>query len=298
MAALKELKGRINSVESTLKITSAMKMVSSAKFHRVQASMEALARYENRFTETVAALCSDPDVVTASPLYLPHKELRHAVVIALASDSSLCGAFNANAVRQLVSALSALLSEGFMRITVYPIGEKMVQAVTRPAFQDRFAPVLKVCDDYRHMAGKYSFDGIAPLATQLMEDYVAGRNDRVCMVYNHFHSMGRQTPVTDQLLPFIEESVDNIGREAVRDYILEPDSDALLAALLPSATRIRLYRVLLDSVTAENAARMIAMQTATDNAQELIDDLSLEYNKRRQQAITAELADITSSSEA
>ena len=177
------------------------------------------------------------------------------------------------------------------------VGE-MVQAVTRPAFQDRFAPVLKVCDDYRHMAGKYSFDGIAPLATQLMEDYIAGRNDRVCMVYNHFHSMGRQTPMTDQLLPFIEESVDNIGREAVRDYILEPDSDALLAALLPSATRIRLYRVLLDSVTAENAARMIAMQTATDNAQELIDDLSLEYNKRRQQAITAELADITSSAEA
>lgn len=295
MAALKELKGRINSVENTLKITSAMKMVSSAKLHRVQAAAEALARYENRFTGTVAALCSDPDVVTASPLYLPHKELRRAVVIAFASDSSLCGAFNANAVRQLTSALSALLAEGFAEITVYPVGERMVQAVTRPAFASRFAPAMKVCLDYRQMVGKYSFDGIAPLATQLMDDYVACRIDRVCMVYNHFRSMGRQIPTTDQLLPFVEVSVDNIGREAVRDYILEPDSDVLLATLLPSVTRIRLYRVLLDSVTAENAARMIAMQTATDNAQELIDNLSLEYNKRRQQAITAELADITSS---
>ena len=295
MAALKELKGRINSVQNTLKITSTMKMVSSAKLHRVQALMEALARYENRFTETVAALCSDPDVVTASPLYLPHKELRHAVVIALASDSSLCGAFNANAVRQLESVLKSLISEGFSKITICPIGEKMVQAVVRPAFAARFAPALEINLDYRHLAGKYSFDGIAPLATQLMQDYIADRNDRVCMVYNHFRSMGHQVPVTDQLLPFKEESVDNAGREAAHDYILEPGPDELLAALLPSATRIRLYRVLLDSVTAENAARMIAMQTATDNAQELIDDLSLEYNKRRQQAITAELADITSS---
>ena len=297
MAALKELKGRINSVQSTLKITSAMKMVSSAKLHRVQASMEALARYENRFTEAVAALCSDPDVVTASPLYLPHKTLRRAVVIAIASDSSLCGAFNANAVKELTVLMSSLKSEGFTEITLYPIGEKMVQAVSGPGFSERSAPGVSICTDYRRMAGKYSFDGIAPLATLLMKEYIAGRNDRVCMVYNHFHSMGRQSPVTDQLLPFREESVDNAGREAAHDYILEPGPDELLADLLPSATRIRLYRVLLDSVTAENAARMIAMQTATDNAQELIDDLSLEYNKRRQQAITAELADIVSSSE-
>lgn len=287
MAALKELKGRINSVQSTLKITSAMKMVASAKLHRVQSSMEALSVYESHFTETVAALCSDPDVVTASPLYLPHKNLRHAVVVAFASDSSLCGAFNSNVFRQLHKTVAALRSEGFSRITVYPIGEKMVQAVAKSD--------LEVCLDYRHLVGKYSYDGMAPLATLLMEDYVAGNVDRVSLVYNHFHSMGRQEPESDQLLPFNRESVHNLGREAAHDYILEPGPDELLAGLLPSAVRIRLYRVLLDSITAENAARMIAMQTATDNAQELSDDLSLEYNKRRQQAITAELADITSS---
>ena len=99
----------------------------------------------------------------------------------------------------------------------------------------------------------------------------------------------------EQVLPFKDESLENQGREAVRDYILEPDSDALLEVMIPSEVRIRLYRTLLDSITAENAARMIAMQTATDNAQELIDELSLEYNKRRQQAITDELADITQS---
>ena len=128
-----------------------------------------------------------------------------------------------------------------------------------------------------------------------MKDYLDGNTDRVCTVYNHFHSMGRQVPMQEQVLPFKDESLENQGREAVRDYILEPDSDALLEVMIPSEVRIRLYRTLLDSITAENAARMIAMQTATDNAQELIDELSLEYNKRRQQAITDELADITQS---
>ena len=295
MAALKELKERIASVQSTLKITSAMKMVASAKLLRVQSSMVALSEYERRFSDIVAALVSDPDVEVASPLTLEHGEKRRACLVALASDSSLCGAFNANALREAVSVVEELLAGGFSRVTVYPIGEKMVQGMSRYAAAR--GENVDICLDYRHLVGKHSFDGIIPLADRLMEDFLAGRCDRVCISRCHFHSMGRQVPMREQLLPFNRVSRANVDRTTAVDYILEPAPDTLLDALLPSAIRIILYNALLDSITAENAARMVAMQTATDNAEELSDDLTLEYNKRRQQAITSELADITSSSE-
>lgn len=295
MAALKELKERIASVQSTLKITSAMKMVASAKLLRVQSSMEALSEYERRFSDIVAALVSDPDVEVASPLTLEHGEKRRACLVALASDSSLCGAFNANALREAVSAVEELLAGGFSRVTVYPMGEKMVQGMGRYAAAR--GENVDICLDYRHLVGKHSFDGIIPLADRLMEDFLAGRCDRVCISRCHFQSMGRQVPMREQLLPFNRVSRANVDRTTAVDYILEPAPDTLLDALLPSAIRIILYNALLDSITAENAARMVAMQTATDNAEELSDDLTLEYNKRRQQAITSELADITSSSE-
>ena len=295
MAALKELKERIASVQSTLKITSAMKMVASAKLMKVQSSMVALSEYERRFSDIVAALVSDPDVEVASPLTLEHGEKRRACLVALASDSSLCGAFNANALREAVSAVEELLAGGFSRVTVYPIGEKMVQGMGRYAAAR--GENVDICLDYRHLVGKHSFDGIIPLADRLMEDFLAGRCDRVCISRCHFHSMGRQVPMREQLLPFNRVSRANVDRTTAVDYILEPAPDTLLDALLPSSIRIILYNALLDSITAENAARMVAMQTATDNAEELSDDLTLEYNKRRQQAITSELADITSSSE-
>ncbi len=295
MAALKELKERIASVQSTLKITSAMKMVASAKLLRVQSSMEALSEYERRFSDIVAALVSDPDVEVASPLTLEHGEKRRACLVALASDSSLCGAFNANALREAVSAVEELLAGGFSRVTVYPMGEKMVQGMGR--YAAACGEKIDLCLDYRHLVGKHSFDGIIPLADRLMEDFLADRCDRVCISRCHFHSMGRQVPMREQLLPFSRVSRANVDRTTAVDYILEPAPDTLLDALLPSAIRIILYNALLDSITAENAARMVAMQTATDNAEELSDDLTLEYNKRRQQAITSELADITSSAE-
>ena len=291
-------------MQSTLKITSAMKMVASAKLLRVQSSMEALAEYERHFSDIVAALVSDPDVEVASPLTLEHGEKRRACLVALASDSSLCGAFNANALREAVAAVEELLADGFSQVTVYPIGEKMVQGMSRyvAAFAKKSSYAgehgsVDICPDYRYLVGKQSFDGIVPLADMLMRDFLAGRCDRVCIARCHFHSMGRQVPMREQLLPFNRVSRANVDRTTAVDYILEPGPDTLLDALLPSSIRIILYNALLDSITAENAARMVAMQTATDNAGELSDDLTLEYNKRRQQAITSELADITSSSE-
>ena len=285
MAFLKEIKSRIASVNSTLKITSAMKMVASAKLHRVQAKAEALAEYESRLSQISAALSCGADTVV-SPLSLPHKKLQRAIVVAISSDGSLCGGFNANVIRALDERVSRLRAEGFAEVTVYPVGEKIAQAAHKYEYE--------VCDDFRGLAAAPDYRQAAGLAERLMELYAGGETDRVCLVYNHFHSMSRQEPTFEIFLPTAfacptEEAFAGFSA----DYLYEPEPGRLLTELLPYSLRIKLYKVLLDSSTAEHAARMIAMQAATDNGRELLDELSLVYNKRRQQAITDELADIS-----
>lgn len=301
MASLKEIRARIASVRSTLKITSAMKMVASAKLHRVQGTAEALAEYARRLGRIAAALREgDPEIVASSPLAAPHEVGRRAVVVAFSSDGSLCGAFNANAVRELEHTVGALREEGFAEVEVWPVGEKIAQAAHKAGYA--------VNDDFRRRAGAVSYRDAAELAQRLMDGYTAGATDRVCLVYNHFHSMGHQVPTRETFLPAVFPSsgaaeTEDAARpetpyrsENVRpDYIYEPDLAKLLGELLPYTLRMRMYEVSLDSATAEHAARMVAMQTATDNAQELLGDLTLTFNKRRQQAITDELADITQS---
>ena len=282
MAALKEIKARIASVRSTLKITSAMKMVASAKLHRVQGQAQAAAEYERGLSQIAAALTAVSGAKAASPLLLPHDKRGRAIVVAFSSDGSLCGSFNANAVKALAQQVKQLRAEGFDRVTVIPVGEKIAQAAAKAGYDTH--------DSFRTLVSEPAYEGAAALADALAEGYAAGKTDRVVLVYNHFRSMGRQTPVQEMFLP-LPAGEERPGR--VPEYICEPGAEALLAALLPQTLRARLYSVLLDSATAEQAARTVAMQTATDNASELLDELSLTYNKRRQQAITDELADIT-----
>ena len=285
MAFLKEIKSRIASVNSTLKITSAMKMVASAKLHRVQSKAEALAEYENRLSQISAALSCGADAVI-SPLSVPHKTFRRAIVVAFSSDGSLCGGFNANVIRALDERVRRLRAEGFAAVTVYPVGEKIAQAAHKYEYD--------VCDDFRGMAGAPDYGQTTELAERLMKLYAEGETDRVCLVYNHFHSMSRQEPTFEIFLPTVFSSpAANASADLSADYLYEPGPARLLTELLPYSLRIKLYKVLLDSSTAEHAARMIAMQAATDNGKELLDELSLIYNKRRQQAITDEVADIS-----
>ena len=258
MASLKEIKARIASVNNTLKITSAMKMVASAKLHRVQNVAEGLAAYSERLADIAAALTADSELECSSPLR----------------------------------------NQGFEAVEVWPVGEKIAQAAHKVGFE--------VCDDFRKLASKATSGDAAALAQRLMDRYVSGAIDRVSLVYTHFHSMGHQEPRQEVFLPAdfsdlhgaaepaLESTEEQPSRSDVHpDYIYEPDPRTLLEELLPYTLRMRIFEVLLDSATAEHAARMIAMQTATDNAQELLGDLTLTYNKRRQQAITDELADIT-----
>lgn len=282
MASLKEIKGRIGSVQSTLKITSAMKMVASAKLHKVQGAAASFAEYESRLASMVATLRAVAEV--RSPLVVAHQTPRRAVVVALASDTSLCGGFNTSAIKALHEAESRLRKEGFEQVAVVPIGEKMTLAVAKAE-----------CEMWREFPtsiADYDYPQVAKLAERLMEEYVAEHIDRVEVVYHHFHSMGRQVPTTSQLLPIAIEANGGVAMDV--EYIFEPSVEELLASLVPYAVKTQMYEILLDNTTSEHAARTVAMQTATDNANDLLDELRLTYNKRRQQAITDELADITS----
>lgn len=284
MAALKEIKARIASVGSTLKITSAMKMVASAKLHHVQAEAEALAVYERQLAEITEALfryAGEEEIDI--PLTRVHKQMRRAVVVAVASDGSLCGGFNAEAIRQLEHTVEALHKEGFEQIDVWPVGEKMAAHVRKSG--------LPADNTYHALAGHHSYEGAVELADRLMKAYNHGEIDRAILVYNHYASMSRQTPVSETLLPLASRHPE-AASQSDANYICEPSPEELLKELLPLSVRTRVYEVLLDSATAEHAARTVAMQTASDNAQELLDELRLFYNKQRQQAITNELADI------
>ena len=253
MPSLKEIKNRVGSVQNTLKITSAMKLVASSKLHRAQQAIEAMRPYEKALLDILSHLLA---VEGAAPRADESRaEGGGTAIVAFASNSSLCGAFNANAVRKALQQIEE--AEG--PVTVFSIGRKMADALKK--------------------------------AQSLMEAFAEGRYSRVVLVYNHFVSTARQEPVAETLLPLAAVA----GQEASQmppDVILEPSAQELIMALQPKSVKLRLYAALLDSVAAEHAARTVAMQMATDNGNDLLQELVLQYNKSRQQKITSEILDL------
>ena len=306
MPSLKEIKGRIGSVQSTLKITSAMKLVASAKLRKAQQTIEGMRPYERKLQGMLDHLVASGAKLSGEYTRTPAEgagKLRIALV-AFASNSSLCGAFNANAVRL---TLETIRSYGDADVTVYSIGRKMADSMRKAGHP---SPA-----DYQKLADKPSYAPAAELAEKLMADFLAGRLDRIDLVYNHFVSSGKQVPVRETLLPMGEipgqarnedESAPTAspgtpslipGLTRDLDYILEPSASALLADLLPKSLRLKFYTALLDSNASEHAARTVAMQTATDNGEDLLQELTLQYNKSRQQKITSEILDLAGGSQ-
>ena len=292
MPSLKEIKGRIGSVQSTLKITSAMKLVASAKLRKAQQTIEGMRPYERKLKVS--------GEYTRTPAEGAPKQ--RIALVAFASNSSLCGAFNANAVRL---TLETIRSYGDADVTVYSIGRKMADSMRKAGHP---SPA-----DYQKLADKPSYAPAAELAEKLMDDFLAGRLDRIDLVYNHFVSSGKQVPVRETLLPMGISPLASLGRndketvisngaegeveKSEIDYILEPSASALLADLLPKSLRLKFYTALLDSNASEHAARTVAMQTATDNGEDLLQELTLQYNKSRQQKITSEILDLAGGSQ-
>ena len=289
MPSLKEIKGRIGSVQSTLKITSAMKLVASAKLRKAQQTIEGMRPYERKLQGMLDHLVASGAKLSGEYTRTPAEDAagQRIALVAFASNSSLCGAFNANAVRL---TLETIRSYGEADVTVYSIGRKMADAMRKAG---KPSPA-----DYQKLADKPSYAPAAELAEQLMEDFLAGRLDRIDLVYNHFVSSGKQVPVRETLLPMT--SVISSGAEVEKseiDYILEPSASALLSDLVPKSLRLKFYTALLDSNASEHAARTVAMQTATDNGEDLLQELTLQYNKSRQQKITSEILDLAGGSQ-
>ena len=296
MASLKEVKTRINSVKSTRKITSAMKMVASAKLHKAQGAIENMLPYERKLNKILTNFLS-ADLPVESP-YIKAREVKRVAIVAFSSNTSLCGAFNANVIKMLLQTVGEFHTLGQDNILIFPVGKKVDEAVKRLGFQPQeTSPTL---------SDKPSYQEASELAHRLMEMYVSGEIDRVELIYHHFKSMGVQILLRETYLPIDltrvvdeeekqkEEEVQ--GGEIANDYIIEPSAEELITNLIPTVLSQKLFTAAVDSNASEHAARTLAMQVATDNANELIQDLTKQYNKSRQQAITNELLDIVGGS--
>lgn len=296
MASLKEVKTRINSVKSTRKITSAMKMVASAKLHKAQGAIENMLPYERKLNKILTNFLS-ADLPVESP-YIKAREVKRVAIVVFSSNTSLCGAFNANVIKMLLQTVGEFRTLGQDNILIFPVGKKVDEAVKRLGFQPQeTSPTL---------SDKPSYQEASELAHRLMEMYVSGEIDRVELIYHHFKSMGVQILLRETYLPIDltrvvdeeekqkEEEVQ--GGDIANDYIIEPSAEELIANLIPTVLSQKLFTAAVDSNASEHAARTLAMQVATDNANELIQDLTKQYNKSRQQAITNELLDIVGGS--
>lgn len=354
MPSLKEIKGRINSISSTLAITSAMKMVAAAKLQKAQMAIQNMLPYERRLYSmlvdlmgamNISAAASEDgsvrgsgsaergfdqsgdrlslsnrhDLVGMDGAYslMAQREVRKVAIVAFASNSSLCGAFNSNVIREATAVINEYRASGLgdADITVYSVGRKMAEAMKRLGFP---SPA-----DFTKMSDSPSYDAASALAQELFDGFVSGRFDKVELVYNHYKSTSSQPTTRQTYLPLSladatadiqvgkitdsasEPYTDKVAEPVVRqnspttetpDLIVEPSKEELIATLLPKVVRLRVFTTLLDSTAAEHAARTVAMQLATDNGNDLLQELTLEYNKGRQQKITSEILDLVGGS--
>ena len=317
MASLKEIKNRITSVQSTRKITSAMKMVASSKLHHAQQMIESMLPYEGMLEHILKTfLASDVD---AKGSITQARPVKRVAVLAFSSNSSLCGGFNSNVLKLTQKAIDGYQKNG-VKVIVYPIGRKVAEKMQKLG--------VATAGNFMQLADKPNSIECAEIGRQLQADFDNGIIDRVEMIYHHFKSAGSQILQNKTLLPIdIESAMDydhfrdlkstiaseeatkylqehqkereyeNEKASALNDnFIVEPDMQTILSVLVPRYVNLMVYTALLDSNASEHAARMVAMQTATDNADELLRMLNLQYNKSRQQAITSELLDIVGGS--
>lgn len=306
MSSLKEIKTRINSVRNTLKITSAMKMVASAKMHKAQMAIAGKLPYEQKLHHILAGLLQDDDLQKAlhdelgfgnahghSPIALqdislnelPSKDrVNRVAVLAISSNSSMCGAFNMNVIKMFDQTMAALDDSGYLPedIDVYAVGRKIADHARKSGN----APV----EDYSDISGKPDYETAAEIAHTLVDSFASGEVSQVILIYSHFASSASQPVIRENYLPLALHDYDYADEPV--DYILEPDPILLVKTLLPQVLGLKIYTVLLDAAAAEHSARTVAMQIASDNARDLISELTLAYNKGRQQAITAEILDL------
>lgn len=287
MATLRELKGRIGSVASSEKITGAMKMISSAKMHKAEGELRRQLPFRNQIEAIIGNLLSS-DAQFSSPLMVA-RNVQKVVMVVLGSDDGLCGAYNVNIAKFVAQHIDSLREKYGMGVSIeiIPVGKKMEKATRR--FESDGVSLVPVDG----VNSKTEGQAVTDFNKRLVDLFVSGAADRVDLVYMNFISLSRQRPRADQILPIGQEMFsDSASKASDRPYIFEPGADAIINAVLPMFLLSTLNEVFCENRVSEQAARVMAMQSANDNAKKLLEQLQLEYNKLRQQGITNELLDI------
>ena len=287
MATLRELKTRIGSVASSEKITGAMKMISSAKMHKAEQSLRKLQPFRTQ-VETIIGNLLSADAEFDSPL-LQKRDVRNVAIVVFGSDDGLCGAYNVNIYKQLLLRIKNIKEEVGQDISfaIYPVGKKMLKAVKKLK-----SATVKVVEEIG-VDSKTTGNGVKVFVDQLQTMFLEGDVDRVDYLYMSFKSVSRQRPQAEQLLPVVQSTfADNGVKATFRPYIFEPDAHSIFNTVLPMFLMAVMQDVFTENRASEQAARVMAMQSANDNAKKLLEQLQLEYNKLRQQSITTELLDI------
>ena len=321
MSSLKEIKGRIASVQSTRKITSAMKMVASSKLHHAQVAIQNMLPYETMLEHILKSFLAAE--AEAQSVYDQERPVKRVALVVYSSNSSLCGGFNANIIKMMQKVVDEYAAQvGIENIEIYPVGRKVAEKAAKLG--------LNTVGDFNELADKPNVQDCIDIAKELGQKFRDGEIDKVELVYHHFKSAGSQILTRQTFLPIdieeelqrdherdlttiiaTKESQEYLKKRGTRNeergkkeeakplndnFLVEPDMDTVLSKLIPKLLHLMLFTALLDSNASEHAARMVAMQTATDNADELLRQLRLQYNKSRQQAITSELLDIVGGS--
>ena len=289
MANLKEVRNRITSVNSTMQITSAMKMVSAAKLKRAQDAVTQMRPFSEKLTEVLSNLTSSLD--SSEGVYGPRGEVKNVLLIPVTSNRGLCGGFNS----QIVKATNELINGKYAtkNVKVLSIGKKVADIMSREGLTVTDGSIP---ENANHIFDDLTYENVEKVAQQVMDAYVSGQFDEVVLVYNTFKNAATQLVVEEQFLPVVApESADS---SASVDYIFEPNKEDILEVIVPKSLKTQIFKAVLDSFAGEQGARMTAMHKATDNASDLLKDLKLTYNKARQTAITTEILEIVSGAEA
>lgn len=291
MASLKEVRSRIVSVNSTQQITKAMKMVAAAKLRRAQDGILQMRPYAQKLGEMLSTVSSGAESSGESPLKTV-RPVNKVLIIVVTSDRGLCGAFNTNIIKatiQLIDQKYALQARSG-NVEIFAIGKKGAEAFARRGFTVNIG--------YTDIFTRLSFVAVKQAAEEIMKDFSEGRYDAVDLVYNEFKNVATQIIHADPYLPIPTENKSTKAKKTEVNYIFEPNEEEILAELIPKSLKIKLYRSVLESNASEQGARMTAMDKATENAQELLKELRLVYNRTRQAAITKEILEIVGGAEA
>jgi len=283
MANLKDIRTRIQSVGSTMQITNAMKMVSAAKLKKAQDAIEKMRPYAEKLTELLSGLSANLDSDLGGD-YAAEREVQKVLLVPITSNRGLCGALNTNIIKQTAS----LIENDYKGtdVEILTIGKKAY---------DQLSKKFKVIDNQSKVFDDLTYDNVATIAQKIMDDFSEKKYDKVILIYNSFKNAATQIVKSEQFLPIkTEKSADNV----VLDYIYEPSQAEIVLELIPKSLKTQFYKAIRDAWASEHGARMTSMHKATDNAKEMKDELTLQYNKARQAVITGEILEIVSGAEA